>query len=525
MTLIGLRRSTEYTPVSTNSTSDYNPQRVRRSLLGERRWSYAVESASSAAAVRPRLRESFTATKSSCSASIIFDSPTLFPYSLSPPELDQLHSVTAPADPESRRDNVHPFRSSSSENYGRHIHLIDGIRSHQNDTSSTAKPRAKTIRSFNARLNNFAQKGNYLEILSLIEEVQNGTVSISGPLNTYSFTILLKAYCNAGNLSAARKLLDTMHTFDENKRPNRFTYNTLMNAFIRWEDMNGATELFQLMESNVDENIHPDHVTYTTLMKGYAASGNMEAALVLFQRLRDHPDPKCRPNQVTYNTMLKGFVAEGDMDSADRLMEEMLYDSDCRPDIVSMNTIIGGYARQGNLQRAREQFEQMRIYRIAPNAVTFHALIEGAIRHGDLDYADELFQAAISNENMTLSAATYRIVIDVWLRLGHLQKAEFAFCHQTSLADEASQPNQATCMLMAAAYSKSGMMDKSAMMFSRSNSRRRSSLNGCSTYDPVASCFEPSELQQYNSLRARNKRESVGSFKSDDCVLKQNEQF
>jgi len=399
--------------------------------------------------------------------------------------------------------------TQSSETTERRIHVIDYATTSTNnlhiDTCST-KPRCKTIRSFNARLNSFAQKGNYQEILSLIEDVQNGTISLSGPLNTYSFTILLKAYCNAANLSAARKLLDTMHQFDEQKRPNRFTYNTLLNAFIRWEDMRGATELFEFMETSPNEDLRPDHVTYTTLMKGYAASGDMEGASRLFQRLRHHPDPDCRPNQVTYNTMLKGFVAEADMESADQLLEQMFHNLECHPDIVSMNTIIGGYARQGNLIRARYHLDRMRQHRISPNAVTFHAMIEGSIRHGDIDYADKLFHVAINDDNLTLSPATYRVMIEAWLRVGDLQKAKFVFTHQAASNDETNW--------------QAGMMDKTpAMLFRSANLHNFYMINA---YDSVAACLEPNHAQPVCPVRIPVKRESIGSFTSEDMPLKLN---
>jgi pentatricopeptide repeat protein len=277
--------------------------------------------------------------------------------------------------------------------------------------------------------------------------------------------------------------------------------------------MKGATELFELMETSPHANIRPDHVTYTTLMKGYAASGDMKGADHLFQRLRDHPDPDCRPNQVTYNTMLKGFVAEGDMDAADQLLEQMSSGVECRPDIVSMNTIIGGYARQGNLNRARHHLEQMRHHGIVPNPVTFHALIEGAIRHGEIDYADKLFQLAINHDNLALSAATYRIIIEAWLRAGDMQKAKFAFSHQTASNDEASLSSQA--LLTTSEDSQAWLMERTSSMCFRNSNRNRYSIN--STYHSYA---ETNESEQCTLLRFPVKRESVGSVAGDDNVFK-----
>lgn len=271
--------------------------------------------------------------------------------------------------------------------------------------------RQRSIRSFNARLNSFAQKGNYNEVLALIDSTQRGEVELASPLNTYSYTILVKAYCNAGNIVAAETLVHEMNGLAPSQRPNRFTYNILLNACVRLDDMHRASTLFKIMENSSDESLRPDHVTFTTLMKGYAAQGDMMAAHALLTRLLHHPDPLYRPNHVTYNTMLKGFAANGDLDGAERLLQQMYDQPACQPDLVSLNTIIGGYCRINDMVNAERLFAPMLkggdASAIVPNAVTFQAMIEGYIRDHNSVEVDKLMREV--EERFGKEAASHSI--------------------------------------------------------------------------------------------------------------------
>ncbi|KMS94319.1 hypothetical protein BVRB_022600, partial [Beta vulgaris subsp. vulgaris] len=130
---------------------------------------------------------------------------------------------------------------------------------------------SSAVRSFNTKINLLAQQGKHREVLEMIDEARaSGDKSLQEALNTQTFTILVKAYCNNGNLEAAEYMVEEMRSFDEHQRPNRFTLNTLLNGYVKRDQMKKAAELFRSMVSSSDVKQRPDHVTYSTIIKGFA---------------------------------------------------------------------------------------------------------------------------------------------------------------------------------------------------------------------------------------------------------------
>ena len=178
--------------------------------------------------------------------------------------------------------------------------------SRQGSARLDTSPEMSAVRAFNTKINMLAQQGKHRDVLSMIEEARaSGDKALEEALNTQTFTILVKAYCNTGNLEAAEQMIDEMRSFDEHQRPNRFTLNTLLNGYVRRDQMKKASDLFRTMVASDDPKQRPDHVTYSTIIKGFAGAGDMQSAEDLFRTLVDHADELCRPNIVMCNTVVK----------------------------------------------------------------------------------------------------------------------------------------------------------------------------------------------------------------------------
>ncbi|CEO98369.1 hypothetical protein PBRA_006483 [Plasmodiophora brassicae] len=442
-----------------------------------------------------------------CSASLIFDSPTIFPNSLGLDVGLSLGSTSANIWNTSTsiwtKPRPQPAVSRSSSHRLLHLVVPSDHMTIGDLQATMQKPRSKTIRSFNARLNGLAQKGHYNEVLAMIQSVKAGLVDISGPLNTYTYTILVKSYCNGRNLTAALDLLEQMKSFPPSQQPNRFTYNTIINACVKLDEIDQARSLFRIMEESEDPDLEPDHVTYTTLMKGLSNCGRMEEAEHLLHRLKNHQDPKCRPNQVTYNTMLKGYSTSGDMDAAELMLVQMRSAPGCHPDIVSMNTIIGGYARLGNMKAAEDYVSKMSEMSppLAPNAVTYQALIDGYVRVNNIAEAERLFHFVSDPTQIT-----YHLMISAYLRVGDLDMAAHVFEEeiQRFQANGQQAPSPAFAILIGY-YAENGMYTEADRL-----RQRVKGMNKQPTQDMynalIAGCLARGDLLQAESYYTEWKR-------------------
>lgn len=93
-------------------------------------------------------------------------------------------------------------------------------------------------------------------------------------INTIIYTTLIKGY------SRKRKLDDALETFAQMKlskfsRPNQITYNCIINACIKSDQIQKANDIFEEMKQN---NFKPDLITYSTLIKGFCSKRDIVGA-------------------------------------------------------------------------------------------------------------------------------------------------------------------------------------------------------------------------------------------------------
>jgi pentatricopeptide repeat protein len=367
------------------------------------------------------------------------------------------------------------------------------------------------LRQFNTRLNSLAQKGSWKEVNELLDMVECGSLKLDKEPDTRTFTIAVKAYCRADRLDLAEDLVSRMETWGPVKRPNRFTFNTLLNGFVRKNKMKKAATLFAQMMESKNPSQRPDQVTYSTMIKGYAASGDMENAELHFDNLRQacetwsqsespdghHSDDESqgfnsgKPNHVTCNTMVKGYANIGAMEKAEALFDSMNSGREglCYPDKVTFNTMIDGYAKNGNMDRAEELFRVMACHSdpsIRPNQVTFNTMIDGYTKCGAMDMAEKLFAVIDGvkdssvqetcrmlkmryselDKDLRPSPVTYGAMINGYVKASRMDKAERLFEKIRVHKDPSCRPNQVTYTTMIGSYAKQGQMDKAEKLFS-----------------------------------------------------------
>jgi pentatricopeptide repeat protein len=351
------------------------------------------------------------------------------------------------------------------------------------------------IRQFNTKLNSLAQKGDYNEVDRMIKHAESGDLKLDRAPNTRTYTIVVKAYCRANRIDLAEKLIKQMQEWEPSKKPNRFTFNTLMNGYVRKQNMAKANDLFNHMLSFPNPSERPDQVTYSTLIKGFAAIGDMSKAEELFEKLKRsaaEDNNACKPNHVTCNTMVKGYASIGAMDKAESLFNAMKKGESnlCSPDKVTYNTMIDGFAKNSQMNKAEELFNRMQSSNdpsLKPNQVTYNTMIDGYTKSGNMVMAEKIFEflESFSPEELSQQSAsdfhngdsddesgeskpspvTYGAMINGYVKAGLLEKAEKLFEKIKRHPDPSCRPNQVTYTTMIGSYAKTGNMRKAESLF------------------------------------------------------------
>jgi len=93
-------------------------------------------------------------------------------------------------------------------------------------------------------------------------------------------------------------------------QPNVHTYTTLMNAYARVGNREGAEGVLTRM---IEAGITPNVFTYTVLINAYARAGDVEGAQGVLRRMKVKG---VEPNLMTYNTFLTAMVKQAERHNA-----------------------------------------------------------------------------------------------------------------------------------------------------------------------------------------------------------------
>lgn len=183
--------------------------------------------------------------------------------------------------------------------------------------------------------------------------------------NVVTYTAMLSAYAQNGQLKKARQVFDDM--------PERTvaSWNAMITAYTKSNfGMNDGFQLFlQMPQRNA--------VSYATMITGFVSSGKFDEAENLYCTTPvDVRDP------VFSNVLIKGFMKTGKLVKATQVFDRMV-----EKDVVSWSSMVDGYSKHGRVDEARVLFDQMQ----ERNEVTWSAMINGYMKIGSFEEGFRMF--------------------------------------------------------------------------------------------------------------------------------------
>ncbi|KAK9714644.1 hypothetical protein RND81_06G109000 [Saponaria officinalis] len=192
--------------------------------------------------------------------------------------------------------------------------------------------------------------------------------------NVVSWTTLVVACVNFGELGIARKV------FDDMPKRNSVSWNVMISGYVKQGELDEARRLF-------DEMPFKNVVSFTTMIDGYAKSGNMACAKVLFGQCLEK-------DCFLWSALISGYAQNGQPEEAVTTFMEMLR-SKTRPDEFIMVSVMSACGQLGNLQLAKELdsyvMNRNSFDRCRPHVVA--ALVDMNAKCGNMDRAMYLFNS------------------------------------------------------------------------------------------------------------------------------------
>ncbi|KAL2937160.1 hypothetical protein RDABS01_020609 [Bienertia sinuspersici] len=322
----------------------------------------------------------------------------------------------------------------------------------------------RDVVSWNTMVIGYAQGGNYSEALKFYREFRKasigynafsfaGILTVSIKLKDFALTrqghcqvfragflpnlilssSILDAYAKCGAMSDARKLFDEMQVRDIP------AWTALISGYCKWGDMRSAQELFAMMPAK-------NPVSWTAMVSGYARNNFGHDALELFREMmRFHISPDqftfssalcacasiaalnhgkqihaymvrtCfRPNNVVVSSLIDMYSKCGSL----KLSQQVFQLMSNKQDVMLWNPMIAALANHGYGEEAIKVFDEMILYGVQPNRVTFVIILSGCSHSGLVDQGLAFFKSMTDDHGIHPDVEHCTCLIDLLGRAG-----------------------------------------------------------------------------------------------------------
>uniref|UniRef100_A0A1J3I837 Pentatricopeptide repeat-containing protein n=1 Tax=Noccaea caerulescens TaxID=107243 RepID=A0A1J3I837_NOCCA len=264
--------------------------------------------------------------------------------------------------------------------------------------------------TYNTILKAMSKKGRLNDVKELLLDMKkHGLVP-----NKDTYNNLVYGYCKLGSLKEAFQIVELMK--QTNNLPDLCTYNMLMNGLCNAGSIREALELIEEMK---ELKLLPDVVSYNTLIDGCFELGLSSEAMKLMDQMENHG---VKPNQVTHNISLKWLCKEEKMEEVTRKVKELVEVHGFAPDIVTYHTLINGYLKAGDLSGALEMMREMGKKGIKMNTVTLNTIADALCKERKVDEARSLLDSAVKR-GYIVDEVSYGTLITGYFREEKVEKA------------------------------------------------------------------------------------------------------
>jgi pentatricopeptide repeat-containing protein PET309 len=211
------------------------------------------------------------------------------------------------------------------------------------------------------------------------------------------------------------------------KMPDVACWNTLLLAFTRADDLDGALACFN---NCLETGLTPDIYTFGPMLDLCAGRGDVEAFEALYSRAKllkvpVETDVRARSGYVEV------FLNAGDAKGAEAILKDMLQSwraGTLRGNSLThtWNLVLSWYAVKGDLNNSKRIYRQMVDARIPLDSWTYASLMRALIQARQTDAAYKILRVTMPLNNIRVHAFHYAIVITGFLNEGQYPKAEKA---------------------------------------------------------------------------------------------------
>jgi len=236
------------------------------------------------------------------------------------------------------------------------------------------------------------------------------------PSNPQELNHIMQSYVERGEIH------DVIVWFDRisemyGLEPDVISYNTLVNAYSRAGDVDGAALRVQEM---LNKGLKPDQWTYNILLNMCGGRGDIAGAENIFDMIVHSGH---EPDSYSYQALITAYVAAKEIEKADALLAHIadLHTASAGNLTPIWNTVIAAHAAKRNDERVAQIFQMMSEKEIPFDYYTYGMVMHSLCVAGRMDSAEETLQF-IKDSNFLISSDKYAILMVGYTRLRDFRK-------------------------------------------------------------------------------------------------------
>ncbi|KAG6395013.1 hypothetical protein SASPL_145604 [Salvia splendens] len=287
---------------------------------------------------------------------------------------------------------------------------------------------------------------------------------------------LIFMYSKNGNVKQARAVFDLV------QNRNLSTWNAIIFGYAAHGHLEDAWELLREMETY---SIKPDIVTWNSLLSGHLHHGSCQEVLNILQHMQNGG---FKPNNRSMTTVLQAvselhylhlgqeihcFVIRNGIDSDIHVITSLLDMYVKNDDLNSARAVFDGIELAGRIDEALDVMKQIKDSGLAPNVVSWTALISGSCQNGYHRQVLDFFYQ-MQAEGVKPNSATIASLCRACAGLSLLQRGKEAHC--ISIRNEYVE-DVFVCTSLIDMYSKCGSLETAYRVFQAAENKTLASWN------------------------------------------------
>lgn len=312
------------------------------------------------------------------------------------------------------------------------------------------------IITYNTFMKGCAQMGLYNEVLEAFDELSNNPTIKP---NDVTFNTMIDVFVRCNNMNKVWFIISKMK--ENNIKPDNFTYSTIIKGLNKNSNNTKENELelaFKLFD-NVKKNSKPDEILYNCIMDACLRFGKIEKMLEIYDTMQFEG---VKPSSITYGIVIKGYGMKGRLDKALQIYEQMKEEK-IELSSVTYGCLINACIKNDNMYKVFELYEDLKRSGFVMNTILYTTLIKAYSRNKKIGKVLEIFETMKSNTNTLPNTITYNSVIDCCLKCGDYDSADKFFNEMLGLQD--ISPDIITFSTMIKGALRKGDFNKSMKYF------------------------------------------------------------